>query len=120
MNKPKVNSIVLIAGSTVSILITVVLLKTTNLGIYAIAGTSTVVDIIRILTFVPMYAASLLKIRWHSFYGVFARNILSITAGVGAGYMVRKLVGAGDWLHLIPAGVISAVLIFSPQRLYHA
>ena len=96
IDKVKSYSKVLFISSIVSILCTVLLLKTTNLGVYAIAATSTVILGITHAIIVPAIIAKLLDKKIHIFWiselkswGTLAilciiffgiRNVLTITS----------------------------------------
>ena len=55
-----------------------VLLETTDLGLYAIAGVSVVVGLIRNMVFTPIYAAKCLEVKWTTFYGDIFMGLASI------------------------------------------
>lgn len=78
VNKLKFNSLVLLVSSIISITITFILVKTTNLGIYAIAGVSTCVMIIKNIVFIVPYAAKCLKMKWYAFYSEVLRSVLFV------------------------------------------
>ena len=61
-----------------NIIIVFVLLKTTNLGVYAIAGVSSILWIFRVILFVPSYAAWSLNINLKTFYPPLLRGFLNI------------------------------------------
>ena len=67
--KIKLNSIVIVASGVITTTIVFVLLNTTNLGLYAIAGVSVVVGLIRKMVFTPIYAAKCLEVKWTTCYG---------------------------------------------------
>jgi O-antigen/teichoic acid export membrane protein len=73
-NKLKVNSLFLLVISFTNVFLVFVLLNTTSLGIYAVAGVSKVTGILGNLFFIPIYACKCLKIKWNRFYSV--RRIL--------------------------------------------
>lgn len=78
VNKLKYNSLVLLVSSILSITITFALVKTTNLGIYAIAGVSTCIMIIKNLIFIVPYAAKCLQLKWYALYSEILRSIFFV------------------------------------------
>lgn len=55
VNRVKTNSIVVVVSGIFSILLTITLIKYTNIGIYAVAGISTIVTLLRNMLFtLPM------------------------------------------------------------------
>jgi O-antigen/teichoic acid export membrane protein len=72
-NKLKTNSIFWLVISFVNVLMVFVLLNTTTLGIYAVAGVSKATGILGNLIFIPIYACWCLKIRWNTFYPLIFR-----------------------------------------------
>lgn len=67
-DKLKVNSVAFMATGLLNVLVTYVLLKTTSLGIYAVAGVSSILTILRNLIITAPYTAKLLGLKWYTFY----------------------------------------------------
>lgn len=78
VNKLKFNSLVLLVSSIISITITFILVKTTDLGIYAIAGVSTCIMIIKNIVLIVPYAAKCLQLKWYAFYSEVIRSALFV------------------------------------------
>ena len=87
----KLNSIVIVASGIITTTLVFVLLNTTNLGLYAIAGVSVVVGLIRNMVFTPIYAAKCLDVKWTTFYGDIFMGLASIGI-ITAVAMASKLV----------------------------
>ena len=107
--KLKVPSIVNVALGVVNVVLVFALLKFTNLGLYAIAGVSSVLLTLRILIFVPMYAAYSLKKNIFTFYpplirGMILNVILTVLFGVTA-----KFIQPGNILSFILWVGVSAI-----------
>ena len=76
----------------------------TNLGLYAIAGVSVVVGLIRNMVFTPIYAARCLEVKWTTFYGDIFMGLASIGI-ITAVAMVSKLVLPMDsWITFFVSG----------------
>ncbi len=74
--KLKVPSVINIVLGVVNVVTVFLLLKFTDLGLYAIAGVSSLLLIIRIVLFVPMYAAHSLKKSFKTFYPPLLRGMI--------------------------------------------
>lgn len=71
-NNLKENSLFYLGISILDAVLAIILVSTTDLGIYAVAGVSKVVGFIVNVTYVPLYSAKCLKVSWKTFY----RNII--------------------------------------------
>ena len=102
--KIKLNSIVIVASGVITTTIVFVLLNTTNLGLYAIAGVSVVVGLIRNMVFTPIYAAKCLEVKWTTFYGDIFMGLASIGI-ITVVAMLSKLVRPMDnWITFFLCG----------------
>ena len=87
-----------------------VLLKTTNLGMYAIVGASTVYGVLRNLIFTPLYAAKCLKVKWHTFYGDIVLGLVSIGVICLVALPFELLVDINSWVRLFAVGIAAGIL----------
>ena len=110
-NKLKVNSLFWMGISVLNVILVFILLNTTTLGIYAVAGVSKVTGAIANLTFIPLYASKCLKIKWHTFYPLIFRyvgtTVLMAAAFVGVGKIVQLPM---NWLSFLVVCVIAGIL----------
>lgn len=104
--KVKTNSIVMVVSGAVTTALVFILLNTTELGIYVIAGVSTVVGLIRNLVFTPLYASKCLEVKWSTFYGDIGTGLLSIGAICLLGIISRQFVEINSWFMLIAVGCV--------------
>lgn len=104
------NSIVMIITGALTTVTVMVLVKHTDLGIYAIAGVSTIYGIIRNVVFTPIYAARCLKQKWYIFYKSIGVGVLDVGAVMIIGYISRLLVDISNWMQLILTGGAVAVI----------
>lgn len=112
--KVKENSFAMLLSGVLTVLIVFILLQNTNLGIYAVAGVSTVIGLIRNLTFTPLYAAKSLGVKWYRFYSDIALGLVSIGSIVILCILSKQIVTIDSWLTLflvgIPTGVLALVV----------
>lgn len=110
VNKLKWNSLVTLFMGIASIVIVFILLSTTDLSVYAIAGTSTILGIFKNLTFTPMYAAHCLGIPKRSFYPTILRYVL-VSISMGALFCgLHWILPSESWLWLFINLVICGVI----------
>lgn len=104
--KVKWNSLVILGSGVLSSVMSLVLLKTTNLGAACFPLSSMVTGLLRNLIFTPIYAAKCLKIRWNRFYSDIVLGWLSIGAIVILGLFSRMVYPIHSWGSLILTGVV--------------
>ena len=86
VNKLKWNSIITLLMGVMNTIIVFILLETTPLSVFAVAGVSSALGIIKNLTFTPMYAAHCLNVKKSTFYPVIIRYI--VVSGVMAALFI--------------------------------
>lgn len=106
----KERSIVTLITGLVSILITLLLLKTTNLGVYAIAGVSSVVNTISMVGYVVPYGAKYIGISKKTFFPVIIRSVVSTGVLTGIGYLIKIVMPCNTWLTLIASAVVFCIV----------
>ncbi len=112
--KVKENSLVMLLSGVLTTSLVFILLKTTNWGIYAVAGVSTVIGLIRNLTFTPMYAAKSLGVKWYRFYSDIGLGFVSIGSIVILGMLSKQIIVIDSYFRLfligIPTGILAVIL----------
>ena len=102
--KIKLNSIVIVASGVISTAIVFVLLETTNLGLYAIAGVSVAVGLVRNMIFTPIYAAKCLEVKWTTFYGDIFMGLASIGIITVAAMLSKLVLPMDSWIGFFVSG----------------
>lgn len=102
--KIKLNSIVIVASGIITTTLVFVLLNTTNLGLYAIAGVSVVVGLIRNMVFTPIYAAKCLEVKWTTFYGDIFMGLASIGIITVAAMLSKLVLPMDSWITFFISG----------------
>ena len=90
-NKLKTNSIFWLVVSFTNVAIVFVLLNTTSLGVYAVAGVSKVTGILGNLFFIPIYACHCLKVKWNTFYPIILKYMGTTVAMMAVFFGIRAL-----------------------------
>lgn len=123
-NKVKTHSIVMVITGFMSIGITFLCLKFTNLGVYAIVGVSSVLGILRNLLFTPIYAAHCLRMNKFTFYKRIFKNLFNVIILILICSIMRLYITPNSWVLLIinfiicaiVGGLISWFLVFSRSQ----
>lgn len=110
--KNTVPCIVTICSGLLNVLGMYVLLRYTNLELYGVVGTTTMLGMLTFGVFTPLYCAKCLKLSWKSFYPALLRILLSMGAFAGAGLWIGQL-AADSWGSLI-LKALCIVLILVP------
>jgi len=116
INKIKVNSLLICITGAANVLIVYILLKITNLGIYAVVGTSCILSILRNLCYTLPFGAKLLGFKWNAFFPEILKSIFSTIINIMIGYIIKIFIIPNSWLELlvicIIIGIISLVINF--------
>lgn len=112
-NKVKVNSIAVLISGLLSIGVTFLLLRFTSLGIYAVAGVSSVISIFRSMCFTIPTASRYLGLKWYTFYPQVLQSLFSCGVVIASGLLVRKFVPVDSWLGFIVAVALICVISMS-------
>lgn len=104
VNKVKWQAIVLFFAGISNVVVVFVLLKLTNLGIYAIAGVSAVLGFVRNFCFNAPYAAHCIKRPVHIFWLDMFRSMLCLLLCAAIGLWINHMIILDSWLKLILVG----------------
>ena len=112
-NKLKTSTIYLFINSILTILLVFVgvsIFKSPTIKMVIIAGVSTVIGVIRALSFLPLVSAKLLNYEWYTFYPHIIRNVLAVALTTLASFGVKRLLSIGSWANLALAALMTCVL----------
>lgn len=113
VNKLKLNALFLMLSGAVSTGIVFIMLKTTNLGIYAIAGASTVVNIFRNMLYTVPYAAKYLGYKKTQFYPQVLMCVISTLLLTAIGFVVKSFFTISSWFDFFGvAALLGTVFLF--------
>lgn len=99
-NQLKKNSLTFILGGSLNILIVFIILKCTTIGVYAVAGVSSCITIIRNLVFVVPYTAKLLGLKWTTFYKDVCISLITALISYTVSKMAVRIVNPHTWILL--------------------
>ncbi len=103
-NKVRQSSLFLLMNACVSTLLVFILLTHTtdeNMKMYIVVGVSTIMSIIRALTFLPVYGAVCLGFKWHTFFPLILKNIISVAIVSVLALGIKMLIPINSWILLL-------------------
>lgn len=110
VNKVKENAIAMLISGAVSTIVTLLIVKYTNYGIFAVAGVSSFVNLIRNMTFTVPATAKYLGLKWYQFFSQVGTTVLSSAVIVFMGFAVKRFLAGGTWINFIIASFIIGVI----------
>lgn len=107
--KNKLPCWITIAGGFLNVVSMYVLLKYTQMGVYAIVSTTTVIMLCINLFFNPVYAAYNLKISVKVYYKVIFKHLISAAIMVGGFIGIARVIRPSSWIGLIVSAIIMCI-----------
>ena len=95
----------IVASGVISTALVFVLLETTDLGLYAIAGVSVIVGLIRNMVFTPIYAAKCLEVKWNTFYSDIFMGLASIGIITVVALVSKMFLPMDNWIGFFASGM---------------
>ena len=128
-NKIKVSSIALIsfsAASVLSVFVGLSFIQGENAKIIYIAAVGAFYNVVRLISFLPIYGAKCLDFKLTTFYPVIAKNVLSVIVLSGIAIALNIILSIKSWILLFLGcvivgliGIITNVLIlFSRDEVF--
>lgn len=112
VNKVKVNAILMMLSGAVSTAAVFVLLSTTNLGIFAIAGVSTVVNFIRNMMYTVPFTAKYLGFKKTQFFPQVLTCVTSTILLSTIGFMLKRFFTISSWFDFFVVATIIGTVFF--------
>lgn len=112
-NKIKTSSIALIITSLATVTTVFISLRfaqTEMAKLMIIAGTSTIMEIFRVLFFLPIFGAMCIKSKKTTFYPIILKNTFSVLALTLLGVSIKQIFMPDTWLKLIFVVIIVGVI----------
>ena len=110
VNKIRANSLVVLAGGAVGTVIVLLLVNTTEMGVYAVAGVSTVISILRNLLFTAPYGAKCLNQKWYIFYPDIFKPVLYVLISSLIGFFAVAYIPFAGWIGFFLKAAIVGIL----------
>lgn len=109
-NRVKFQALVLLFTGVVNVIVVFILLNTTELGVYAIAGVSAILGFIRNFLFNAPYAAICINKPYYSFWPDMAKSVISLIIVSLLGFVICSISNPSNWIALISCAFIYAVM----------
>lgn len=106
INKIKLNSILVCITGILNVLIVFILLKNTNLGLFAVAGVSSLLSIIRNLFYTVPFGAIYINEKWYTFYYEILKSVSSVIIISTIGYLIKSNISINSWFYLISYSIL--------------
>lgn len=106
VNKVKQHSVVMLINGLVSVILTMILVNSTNLGVYAVAGVSVCCCMVKNLVYVIPFSAYYLGLPKITFYFVLIPSVVCTLITVGVGIGLASLIPSNTWITLIMSATI--------------
>lgn len=110
VNKIKTNAILICITGVANILVVLVLLKTTQLGIFAVTMISCILSILRNLIYTLPFGATAIEAKWYEFFPIIGRSLIATTINVIFGYGIKTLIKPESWTMLIICTTIICII----------
>lgn len=108
-NKLKIPVLVSLGLGILSTVLVLIFVNTTELGVFAVAGVSSILLILRVLFFVPTYAAHNLELPLFSFYKEFFKALASAGVLLILFIFCKQFVAISSWIELLVCGLLFGV-----------
>lgn len=109
-NKVKENSIVMIVYGFLSILVTYITLKTTSLGLYAVAGVSLVGSVVVAIFYHMPFSAIYIGLPWYTFLPEIFKSCVSLAVQSGVVMGMHMIVGKNtSWMSWLMTAAIAGL-----------
>lgn len=112
VNKVRQSSVATIVTGVISTVITLLMLRFTNLGIFAIAAVSVACCFIRNIVFIIPFSAKYLGLKASTFYYVMLPSVAASVIVCICGALIKTVISGTTWMSLIVACAVLAVMGF--------
>lgn len=106
----KQSAISVLVSGIISTFVTLVLVSTTDLGIYAVAGVSTIVDTIRNIFYIIPTATKYIGLKKTAFYPVVLKSVSSTVVLCVLGFFIKRFFICDSWSMLFIIAAIFGIM----------
>lgn len=116
LNKLSLNSLSVLVGGVLNVVSVLLLLRFTDLGMYAIVVMSTLISLVRNLMLVLPYTARVLSLPWYTFYDNVLYSLVCSTVVLVCSLLTKLAIPCQGWVGLFSsifvAAIFSTVMLF--------
>ncbi|MFR0822955.1 MAG: lipopolysaccharide biosynthesis protein [Clostridia bacterium] len=109
-NKIKLDAIFRVIIGIFNVMVVYLIIQTTSIGIYAVAGVSAITTLLFNFIFVPIYTAKCLRIKYTTFYPLIMRYIMTTVIMIGVFFVLKPIILINGWMSLIGACIAFGML----------
>ncbi len=109
VNKVKANSIAMLISGVASSGLTIAIIMFTDFDIYAVAGVSTFINLVRNMVWTLPITAKYLGFKWNAFFKQVASTVISSILLVVVGMFLKIFLPSGSWLNLIVSAIVIGI-----------
>ncbi len=113
VNKVKLNATLTMLSGAVSTIVVFILLKKTNLGVYAIAGVSVLVNLVRNMVYTVPFAAKYLGMKKTQFFPQVFTCITSTLLLTAVGFFIKGFFTIDSWTDFFGVAILMGTLFFA-------
>lgn len=111
-NKLKLNSISFLITGIINVILVFLFMKFTSFGIYAIAGVSVILSIIRNIFILIPYASYLLGLRWNYFYKSILSSLICFIITILICLFINIIFDVTSWMKIIIAIIVAIAISY--------
>lgn len=109
-NRVRGNAILNVGSGLLSTLLVIILLKITNLGVFAIVGVSAVIGIIKGFVIVPIYISRCLNVEWKTFFPTILKYCMSTFILILIYILISKFILIDNIIILVVSIIICGII----------
>lgn len=110
VNKLKLNSLIVVGSGFLNAGLVYAALQLTDWGVYAVAGISTLLSVIRNLVFTLPYGAKCLGTKWYTFYPDVIRPVIFVILSCAVSFGAVHFIDGKSLLALAAKGIVTVVI----------
>lgn len=109
--KVKIPSLIALLAGFLTTITVFIVVKNTNIGIYAIAGVSSCYTLLRNYIFTPLYGAHCLGIKKSTFYKEIVSGNICLLLNLAVGYPLKNFLPSNTWGMLIVSCLFVGIIL---------
>lgn len=109
-NKLKPSVLISLCSGILNVILVLILVKFTDLGVFAVAGVSSVLISIKATVFVPLYTAHIMEVKLTTYYPSIIRGWICFFAVLILFIAINHFIIIGSWLVLIAVCLVGALI----------
>lgn len=109
-NKVKLPALIQVGTGALNTVIVLIIVNISDLGIYAVAGVSSVLCIIKNLLIIVPYGCKCIDVKTTTFYPPLIRCLVSTAMTIGIGFIITHYVNIHNWFMMILSAIVFVII----------